>query len=99
MCGLEGHGAFQSFPGGKLKGELKCIKHREFLAQLTGIRNQYGLDEDDVRAIFNGLPPPSSITTSTTATKSKPKTPTAGMAGAGAASTTVTAGMTLDKSG
>jgi hypothetical protein len=52
MCGLEGHGAFQSFPGGKLKGELKCTKHRNFLSQLGMIRLQHGIDEDGLRALF-----------------------------------------------
>jgi hypothetical protein len=52
MCGLEGHGAFQTFPGGKLKGELKCTKHRNFLAQLAMIRLQHGVDEDGLRALF-----------------------------------------------
>jgi hypothetical protein len=52
MCGLEGHGAFQSFPGGKLKGELKCSKHRNFLSQLGMIRLQHGIDEDGLRALF-----------------------------------------------
>jgi hypothetical protein len=52
MCGLEGHGAFQSFPGGKLKGDLKCTKHRNFLAQLAMIRLQHGIDEDGLRALF-----------------------------------------------
>jgi hypothetical protein len=52
MCGKEGHGAFQSYPGGKMKGELKCPTHRNFLAQLAAIRKQYGMEEDDIRALF-----------------------------------------------
>jgi len=52
MCGVEGHGAFQSFPGGKLKGELKCTKHRNFLSQLGMIRLQHGIDEDGLRQLF-----------------------------------------------
>lgn len=52
MCGLEGHGAFQSFPGGKMKGELKCTKHRNFLSQLGMIRLQHGIDEEGLRALF-----------------------------------------------
>jgi len=52
MCGLEGHGAFQSYPGGKLKGELKCTKHRNFLSQLGMIRLQHGIDEEGLRALF-----------------------------------------------
>lgn len=56
MCGLEGHGAFQSFPGGKMKGEYKCEKHRKYLHQLDMIKLQHGLDEDDVRALFKLTP-------------------------------------------
>jgi hypothetical protein len=56
MCGLEGHGAFQSFPGGKLKGELKCTKHRNYINQLNMIKLQHGLEEEEVRALFK-LPP------------------------------------------
>jgi hypothetical protein len=52
MCGLEGHGAFQSYPGGKLKGELKCTKHRNFLSQLGMIRLQHGIDEEGLKVLF-----------------------------------------------
>ena len=52
MCGLEGHGAFQTFPGGKLKGDLKCTKHRNFVAQLAQIKQQYSVTEDQIKAIF-----------------------------------------------
>jgi serine/threonine protein kinase len=55
VCGNEGHGAFQTFPGGKMKGELKCAKHRNYVAQMLILKNQYGLDDEEVRAIF--IPP------------------------------------------
>ena len=52
MCGQEGHGAFQSFSSGKMRGEMKCSKHRTFLSQMAAIREQYGLNEEDVMEIF-----------------------------------------------
>lgn len=52
MCGQTGHGAFQSFPGGKMKGDLKCSKHRNFNSQLATIQSEYGMDEDDLKALF-----------------------------------------------
>lgn len=52
MCGLEGHGAFQSFPGGRMRGEFKCSKHRFFLNQMNEIREKYDLEDEDIRSLF-----------------------------------------------
>lgn len=52
MCGAEGHGAFQLYSGGRMKGELRCPKHRQFMSELNEIRDTYGLDEDQLRALF-----------------------------------------------
>ena len=72
MCGQEGHGAFQSFSSGKMRGEMKCSKHRTFLSQMAAIREQYGLNEEDVMEIFQpklpaAVPSATSITSSATA--------------------------------
>lgn len=64
VCGNEGHGAFQTFPGGKMKGELKCAKHRNYVAQMLILKNQYGLDDLEVLAIFQ--PPKNNLYTKLT---------------------------------
>lgn len=91
MCGMEGHGAFQSYPGGKMKGELKCPKHRSFLAQLSAIKLQYGLDEEGLKALFKT--PTSSAATPTSASRRDSKSRTSGGAGdASSPSATVSSG-------
>lgn len=52
MCGNEGHGASQSFPGGKMKGKLKCVKHRNCLNQLSAIKSEHGMDDEDLKVLF-----------------------------------------------
>ena len=79
MCGMEGHGAFQSYPGGKMKGELKCPKHRSFLAQLSAIKLQHGLDEEGLKALFKT--PTSSAATPTLASRRGSKSRTSGGVG------------------
>jgi len=69
MCGQEGHGAFQSFSSGKMRGEMKCSKHRTFLSQMAAIRDQYGLNEEDVMEIFQPKPP-AAVTSATSITSS-----------------------------
>jgi len=53
MCGLEGHGTFQSYPGGRKRGEYKCSKHRTFLSQLEAVRRRYGVTENDLKEMFS----------------------------------------------
>jgi serine/threonine protein kinase len=57
LCGQQGHGAFQTYPGGKMKGDFKCTKHRNFISQLQAIRRQYGYNEDDIRNLLKDLIP------------------------------------------
>lgn len=87
MCGLEGHGAFQSFPGGKMKGELKCTKHRNFLSQLGMIRLQHGIDEEGLRALFKlpGYNPAAAPAAVANAGKKAAAAPAAAVAGNAAA--------------
>ena len=80
MCGLEGHGAFQSFPGGKRKGELKCNKHRKFLEQLGTLHLQHGIDEDELRVLFK-LPGATTAATSGTTVGTTVGTSSNAMAG------------------
>jgi len=80
MCGQEGHGAFQSFSSGKMRGEMKCQKHRTFLSQMAAIREQYGLNEEDVMEIFQPKVvatsvPSTTITSPTTSVTSTPSSP------------------------
>jgi len=56
FCGKEGHGAFQVHPGGKLKGQLRCSKHRNFVNQLEILKTEYHVSEKDLQRMF-GLSP------------------------------------------
>eukprot|EP01041_Mallomonas_annulata_P006001 gene6001-12094_t len=52
MCGLEGHGAFHTHPGGKHQGKFKCNVHRKVIEQLAEIKTIYKLSEDDILSIL-----------------------------------------------
>ena len=50
---------FIHMSGGKLKGELKCQKHRTFLAQMEEVRSTYSMTEEKLLALFQENKEPS----------------------------------------